>query len=102
VSPRYIPPEIKNAGEVFEVNADIYALGCLLVRVLLGRERFRQLFPDGGENSYLRPENIMNLVPAETRDFFKVALAEDPLERVVEGASDPMENYRLLKRMFCG
>lgn len=100
VSPRYIPPEVLKGERPMEVNADIYGLGSLLARTLLGRNAFRDLFPDEGKKTFLKPEMIKGLVPSEVQPFFDIALAEDPYGRVVSGVESAGENYERLKVLF--
>jgi serine/threonine protein kinase len=96
----YTAPEVLDpkAEELSYVNADTYSLGCLMARVLLGKVVFDGLIEGCRTGGCVKYEQVEGLVDPEARDFFRVVLSMDPLDRVL--SEDPTDHYRKLAHLF--
>ena len=76
-----IAPEQIRGAEV-SAAADLFALGCLLVRMLSGREPFASATLDGHLYRVLHdaPDGL-DALPADLREFARTLLSKDPNER---------------------
>ena len=84
-TPRYISPEQSRSATQIDHRSDIYALGCILFELVVGRLPFdgdvRQLLDRHQRATPPRAASIAPEVPAALDNLIAAMLAKDPMQR---------------------
>lgn len=87
--------------------ADAYSLGGIISRMLLGNKFYSVLEEEGDRKMKINPEKIKTLllemsIPKRVIDMLSNLLSENPQERLIDAASNALENWNNIERILQG
>jgi serine/threonine protein kinase len=88
-TPSYMSPEQARGMPTIQPAADVWALGCVLYKMMTGRVAFGGKSPAAIRARVLldRPLPLDDTIPEPVRDLITAMLARDPAERPADGAA---------------